>query len=98
MSGSRLVGTCCGIALLFRGISPEASASQFDTIVGAQLGEHIIAAVGIGPIRDTAIVLLGSIIASILLRWVLPFAFGSRPLILLTDHRGSHSGSRLALT
>ncbi len=98
LSGCRIIGLGLGGAILARGITPEASANQLEYLVGSQLGEHLIASVGIGPIRDTAIVLVGSILTSGSVRWVLPFVFGSRPLVFLSDHHRSHSAFLTART
>ena len=94
--GLRIASFLVSIALLSGGASPDAVSASFDSIFGPTLGQRLINAIGAGPILDTSLVLIVSVTASCLLRWVFPFIAGSRPLALTRSGESLHKPIQLA--
>ncbi len=90
--GLRLVGFTAGAVVLLGGFTTEAVASNLSGLLGSALGERLLSDIGAEPVRETAFVLTGGIAASVLLRWVIPFLLGSRPLALVRSGAPLHRG------
>ncbi|MDR3688799.1 MAG: hypothetical protein P4L46_05410 [Fimbriimonas sp.] len=82
LTGVRVVGVTLSLFLLLRGVSSDSVAGQLEILLGSTIGDRLAQSVGPDAIRDTAAVLLISSALSLACRWLAPYLFASRPLIL----------------
>ena len=83
MTGTRAVGFAVSAILLAGGTTIQACSSQINALFGTEIGQTLFEVVGVTPFRDTAVVLLTTILFSVSFRWIAPIALGSRPLVFL---------------
>jgi hypothetical protein len=92
-AGSRWSGLAVAIVLLSNGAGKTAMAERLVGI-DLEIGSRFVQAIGdLGVVRTAALILVGCSLASLLLRWFLPYLLSSRPLLL-----GLHHPERVAAT
>ena len=78
--GQRFVGFVLTLLILDNGFTAEAVADNFTSLLGLHLGERLLSAIGVVPIRDSAVIVMVSVCASFFFRWIFPSLCQSRPL------------------
>jgi hypothetical protein len=92
LTGMRAAGFLAASILLAGGISTQSVTDTFSS----EIGQRLLATIGVTPFRDAAVVLLLSSSLSCLLRWGFPFLAGSRPLALARSGEFLHRSNQIA--
>ena len=84
--GARWFGFLISLALLSGGFATEDVTERLGSVLGKQLGDRLVTDIGASALRNTAVVIFISVVASCLIRWVIPYVLRSRPILFSAPH------------